>query len=661
MPPPQEPPLEITLEFSGTREREPAEAFSWQAEKYRVRHKDEDREDDGGLITVPWQEPWLRLALEAMDGARPSSEVLLQLGRFLRKFLQPTHWGSSARQIERALDAQRPVHLTIRSIQADELYSLPWELLPLSTESRFVGMEDCLLQYECLPRPAQALPRRPAGRILFAYAHAGKRVPEKDHAQALRRACELAAFRFDPEQDVLHEANRTSLAEKLREQERPVTVLHLLCHGVQVGEKAYGLMLGSSNPARNSEAFDVDALRDLLAPILRSHPPRLVTLCACQGGDAGTPAHLLGSVARMFHQLGVPAVIASRMPLSFGGSNLLTETLYAELLRPEGNLRSALCAVRKRLREELSNRDWLSLQFYAREGDRAALYPFSEPPLLSTQGTPKRELVLICHEAFKKATVEPEDSDAPGLFQDRKPRLVEINQLRELKNREWKKYLKKEVLKLASDEGPLVREFEKRGTDIIYYGFPYIPLAVLAGYLARNRPVHVLESLSTSPDSARFTWESGPASPHLPLELEDEKRDSGSAARLRISVSALVNLEDCQQVLPEEDVRLDLHFKLEAQKQGSVRREEQLKAYVQRIKDALSQHVLGKGSSIQSIHIFAAIPVSLAFHLGDALTGPATWLPDCFIYNFGKDEQPRYKWRLELRAAAKGKPSVTIF
>src|SRR5262245_17821989 len=109
MPPPQEPPLEITLEFSGTREREPSEAFSWQAEKYRVRHKAEEREEDGGLVTVPWQEPWLRPALEATDGARPSSEVLIQLGRFLRKFLQPTHWGSSARQIERALNAQRPV------------------------------------------------------------------------------------------------------------------------------------------------------------------------------------------------------------------------------------------------------------------------------------------------------------------------------------------------------------------------------------------------------------------------------------------------------------------------------------------------------------------------------------------------------------------------
>jgi hypothetical protein len=119
-------------------------------------------------------------------------------------------------------------------------------------------------------------------------------------------------------------------------------------------------------------------------------------------------------------------------------------------------------------------------------------------------------------------------------------------------------------------------------------------------------------------------------------------------------------LEDCQQVLPDPEVALDLHFTLPAPRRGSVRREEQLKAYVQQIQDTLDQYISGSPPRpLKSVHVFAAVPVSVAFHLGRALA--ATWLPECFIYNYGKLEQPAYKWRLSLQAAAQGRRSVKIF
>ncbi|OJT23602.1 hypothetical protein BO221_16505 [Archangium sp. Cb G35] len=641
-------PLEVILRFFRTKSDAPSRAFSWTEEAYYVEHDG----GDGAVVRFPWHEPRLRPALEALDGAEPSPEVLEWLGAQLREFLRPTNWARDAHIIETALSEGRPVHLTIRS-NADELYYLPWELLPLSSKRRFAGLEDCLLRYDV---PAKHSPVKAPfpGRILFAYASGGRGVPAAAHLAAIEGACRKAGVPFDRERDVLHEVSRKSLAEKLDETDRPVTALHLLCHGSQVGETAYGLSLGPVDSVGVPDPLSAVELRDVL--FSRARQLRLVTLCACQGGDAGTPAHPLGSVARMFHEQGVPAVIASRMPLSCEGSVLLTEALYGELFSERGSLRTALSAARRRLKEELRSRDWLSLQFYARAGDVAALYPFRPPPSLPAD-KPGRELVLIRHEAYKKVIEEPESFADPAFLAGRRPRWVELDQTQALEQREWEwKNLEAEVKRLASPEGELRRAFSERETDVVYYGFPHVPLAVLAGYLSKKRPVQVLECLSD-----RFSWDTGASGPHPPLEVDEvQRRETGSFARLRFSVSVPVGIEDCRQVLPDEDVKLELHFRVPSPKRDSVRREEQLADYVQIIRNTLNQYILSNATSFEGIHIFAAVPVSLAFHLGRELAA-TSWMPKCFVYNYGLQESPRYKWRLGLHDAERGRRSIKIF
>lgn len=646
-----QPPLEIILKFTSTRNSTASSTFSWKEESYWV----EDENGDGASVRFPWDAPWLRPALEALEEPEPGSEVLERLGKCLWEFLLPSHWARDAEKIERALESRppQPVHLTIRSANADELYYLPWELLPLKSGRRLVTFENYLIQYECLPVPTQERPPAPKGRILFAWSCAGGWVPAAAHEAAIRSACEKADFPFDPKQDVLHDVSRKALVDKLKDTDRPVTALHLLCHGTQVSNNAYGLTFSSMESPNEPDRLDVTELRDLIFSSQGAHSLRLVTLSSCQGGDAGTPAHLLGSVARMLHGQGVPAVIASRLPLSCSGSVTVAETLYEGLLVQRDNLRTVLSTIRGRLRSEVKSRDWLSLQFYARADDESALTPFIEPPPPAPAPS-GRQLILIRHEAYSKVPVEPVPSDAPGLFAGRQPRLVAIDQTQELEQRDWKN-LEAAVKRLASPEEELRRAYAERDADIAYYGFPFVPLAALAGHLAKNRQVHAFEYVS-----GRFQWESGAPTPHLPLEVDVQPRESGNAVRLRLSVSAPVLLEHCRQVLPDSDVRLDLHFTLEAPKRGSVRREEQLKAYVQAIQDTLDKYILGNPAlPLKSIHIFAAVPVSVAFHLGHALA--ATWLPECFIYNYGKLEEPAYKWRLSLQAAAQGRRSIKIF
>jgi energy-coupling factor transporter ATP-binding protein EcfA2 len=81
-------------------------------------------------------------------------------------------------------------------------------------------------------------------------------------------------------------------------------------------------------------------------------------------------------VAQALHRVGIPAVVASRMPLSLRGSTQLTETLYEELIGQLSPLDRALGAVRGRLKEDAERLDWASLQLYAQAGDEAALRPF---------------------------------------------------------------------------------------------------------------------------------------------------------------------------------------------------------------------------------------------------------------------------------------------
>ncbi|MCY1018626.1 SAVED domain-containing protein [Pyxidicoccus sp. MSG2] len=645
-----QPPLEIILKFTSSRGLTASSSFSWEEREYLV----EDMEGAGVSVRFPWHDPQLRQSLKALEKAEPGSEALERLGRFLRDLLRPTHWALEEQRIEVALNAQppRPVHLTIRSANADELYYLPWELLPTKSGIPLAGLENCLLRYECVPVTPKVRSRTPQGRILFAWSGAGGWVPAAEHEAAIRKACERVQLRFDPKLDVLNEVTRKRLVERLNDPDRPVTALHLLCHGTQVADGAYGLAINSTESSEPVDRIDATELRDLIFLSPGSRSLRLVTLCSCQGGDAGTPAHLLGGVARMFHQQGVPAVVSSRMPLTVDGSNILTETLYEGLLAQQ-DMRSVLHTVRSRLRSEVKSRDWVSLQFYAKAGDATALTPFSEPPPPAPVSS-SRKLIIIRHEAHSKVSVDPEPADAPALFAGRQPRWVAIEQTQRLAQRDWRN-LQDEVSRLAATDGELRRAYEERDADVAYYGFPLVPLAALAGHLAKHRPVHALEYVSD-----RYRWEAGTDTSSPPMEIEVEPRDSGSAARLRVSVSAPVSLDECREVLPDSEVALDLHFKLPTPRRGSVRREEQLKAYMQKIQDTLDEYISGNPPRpLKSVHVFAAVPVSVAFHLGRALA--ATWMPECFVYNYGRLEKPAYKWRLSLQAAEQGRRSVKIF
>jgi hypothetical protein len=347
-------PLTLTLDLIRAANAADPYEFVFAPQTYLLRGK-------GGSIketTLRWDQSLIDDLASLRRSRDP--EVTRRIGRRLRSFLSATQWPVLEAELSAAVTQQRPVAVTIRAAAA-ELYVLPWELLTLEVTGQHLGeLPEVLLRYEW--PETEAIPRRepPAQGCRLLLAWSG-RVPADRHQAAIARACLAGSVGFDPDDDVLPHASLGRLSETLRASttaDRPVAILHLLCHGGIAGRSS-GLVLDGDEPGDGAVVIDAAQLRRVLAP--HAATLRLVVLAACDSGDAGI-GNQIGSIAQDLHRAGIAGVIASRFPLSIPGSNRLAETLYQTLLGPS-TLEAAFLAARRDL---ATTTDWASLQLYAR-------------------------------------------------------------------------------------------------------------------------------------------------------------------------------------------------------------------------------------------------------------------------------------------------------
>ncbi len=292
----------------------------------------------------------------------------------------------------------RLVHLEL-NFSAAELSMLPFEL---ATSPRGFPGEGLPLSVQVstpivITRTVPSAPGRDCRwnlppRILFAWASPpGMRpVPHEAHLAALvkalqpwtgplhelpgsdaDRAAQLAKYLV-----VLPQATRRQIEQQCRD--KPFTHVHLLAHGAVVAdgtEPQYALALhgerGAGTELVNAERLQA-ALRVPLARIddgkSLSHPI-VVTLATCDSGNQSQVMTPGMSLAHAIHAAGVPLVVGSLFPLTFGGSVVLAETLYCGLLRGR-DPRWVLYDVRHRLfRRDEGTHDWASMVAYASFAD----------------------------------------------------------------------------------------------------------------------------------------------------------------------------------------------------------------------------------------------------------------------------------------------------
>jgi hypothetical protein len=362
MAPEETTPYSLTIEIARAEGAGDPHAFRYMRQDYVFRSA-----KGFGSAEFPWDEQVLG-AMAQLLRPRPEPGALQHLGERLRTFLEQglsTHegWAHHELALLQAVEAGRPVYLTFR-FGAAELYSLPWELVALRTTGQHLGeLPGCLVQYEWPGVHPAPLPSRPpgSGRVLFGWSAAAGEVPWREHRDALARASSGNRYGFDPEKDVVARLSLASLEQLLREAteaKRPFTALHLLCHGTQQAGGTSGLVWDGAQG--EPEVVDAAALRRVLAP--HAGWLRLVVLCACYGGHAGTPGNALGSVAQGLHRVGLEAVVSSRLPLSVDGSVRLTESFYGAWEGP-ASVRPALLEARRALLRS-GGLEWASLQLF---------------------------------------------------------------------------------------------------------------------------------------------------------------------------------------------------------------------------------------------------------------------------------------------------------
>ncbi|MEW8027623.1 MAG: CHAT domain-containing protein [Candidatus Thiodiazotropha sp.] len=201
-------------------------------------------------------------------------------------------------------------------------------------------------------------------KILFIWSAAGGSVPHEKHREALLNALkpwlpprnienvfvEIGNVKYEDIEEITHEDGFTHC--------------HLLAHGQQVitkDDNRYGIAL--NHPIEGPHVVDPDDLCAALNGIQSSAV--VITLAACDAGNATDVINPDKSLAHLLHTSGFPVVIASQLPLTKFGSEILTRRFYGDLLSGL-DVREALHHTRKELYDNQSKagHDWVSLVGY---------------------------------------------------------------------------------------------------------------------------------------------------------------------------------------------------------------------------------------------------------------------------------------------------------
>jgi len=359
-------PRSVVVELARTDDGGDPFAFRFSDQDYLVRGA-------GGTyreITIPWRgELWTDL-----QEMRASPEQCQRLGDRLRRLLEAAEW-DRIEALARTASAEQPLILTIRSAAA-ELFALPWGLVTMEGDGRHLAeLRHVLLRHEWsgakAPPPVSDTPQR----VLVAWSSAGGAVPHNEQIAAIRRSCAHRELPFDLHRDVITNVTPKTLAEALSDPRRPVTALHILCHG-EATETGTCLLFDADDGGE--VRVDGGTLRRLIIP--HTATLRLVVLSACASGAAAQRSSHLGSVAQALHRAGVEAVVASRTALSVDGSVELTRQLYRGLLVSARSLEASMMRARARLIDLAGHLDWAALQLYGKADAGGDTRPFALRP-----------------------------------------------------------------------------------------------------------------------------------------------------------------------------------------------------------------------------------------------------------------------------------------
>jgi hypothetical protein len=313
-----------------------------------------------GEALFPWDE--VSRDIEEFMSEQPRLNAQRRLGAKLREFLERLlssgkGWAAYAEELLQAEKKRQRIHLLFR-FNAVELFALPWSLTELKDGQCLGALPHCVVQFEWARQdPATEVSIKP-GRLVFAWSGARKSVPDELHRDALREAC--VPLEWEELEDVTLERLEEAL-KKAEQGGNPVRILHILCHGSELSDGSFALVWSAPSSQGGSAEVTGFNLARVLRPYMQTL--QLVVLSACYGGNPGRAGSMFGGVAHDLHRLGIPVVIASQRPLSWGGSALMTKAFYRALCTANSSVYEAFQTARAAL--PALSLDWASLQLFA--------------------------------------------------------------------------------------------------------------------------------------------------------------------------------------------------------------------------------------------------------------------------------------------------------
>ncbi|KYF57868.1 hypothetical protein BE04_20335 [Sorangium cellulosum] len=181
---------------------------------------------------------------------------------------------------------------------------------------------------------------------------------------------------------------------------------------------------------------------------------------------------------------------------------------------------------------------------------------------------------------------------------------------------------------------------------LAYFGFAPIPLALHLGYLmTRSVNVDVYQH-----NRFRFDWawssdDSASAPPPLKPQIclpEHGSRDEGPVV-IRVSTSHRIAPWETAEVVPSSLAEVDVMLAVPGE--DALRTQSALTEVVVAFNEALSR-VKSMFPRLTAIHLFAAVPVGLAFRMGAQIN--PTIYPEVITYQYWRKGTPRYRQAIVL-------------
>lgn len=180
--------------------------------------------------------------------------------------------------------------------------------------------------------------------------------------------------------------------------------------------------------------------------------------------------------------------------------------------------------------------------------------------------------------------------------------------------------------------------------ELIYYGKAHIPLVMTLGFQLQGMPVSLCE---LDRNNGRWLYLKQSVDDRLSITISENIVPSATAAVVRVSVSFNVGETDVNQIIPTP--YHDIHISLVNPTIDVINNRGQVDQIAEVFRATLDK--LNHLTIVPSqIHIFCAVPMSVAFAMGRRISSsvhsPVT------IYNHTRTSTPHYAWGVQMTGSS---------